>query len=54
MKQIAKIRHDKQFQWLAKKIMKLSFHNKQEDKSYVLEALFYLNDFFSKVKHARR
>lgn len=45
-----KIKHDKELERMARKIMELPFNKVRSDKSHVLKALYYFNDYFSKVK----
>ena len=45
-----KIKHDKELELMAKKLMNMPFNRNGSDKSHVLKALYYFNDYFSKVK----
>ncbi|MDO8734025.1 MAG: hypothetical protein Q7K21_02565 [Elusimicrobiota bacterium] len=45
-----KIKHDKELEKLAKKLMQMPFNKNGADKSYVGNAIFYFNDYFNKVR----
>ena len=45
-----KVKHDLELERMARDVMRLPFNKNGSDKSHVLDALFYFNDYFSKVK----
>lgn len=45
---------DRELQQLAKKTALLPFNRDGADKSYVMRAVFYFNDYFYKVKQTKQ
>lgn len=45
-----KIKHDRALYALARKVMNLPCNREGADKSYVLKAVFFFNDFYAKVR----
>ena len=45
-----KIKHNRKLYAMARKVMNLPYNREGSDKSYVLKAIFFFNDFFAKVR----
>ena len=44
------IKQDRALYALARKVMNLSYNREGADKSHVLKAIFFFNDFYSRVR----
>ena len=52
-KTVSRIKYNRELYVMARKVMNLPYNREGADKSYVLRAIFFFNDFYAKVrKHA--